>query len=366
MTPNTAKWNVIIARETFPWMGLHSGYEMLCEYLRKTPIIKNELDFEDVVKQPARKNNLTWALFRKLSTRIKMSRTYDFDGFKTEIDLLLRTLRRRNTIIHLLYTERMLGLLDTIPKAFTGPRVGTVHQPVSLWKEGRHSPEMVRSLDALIVLSKEKLDFFSEILPDKVHFIRHGVDTAFFHPNTQIKENQPDPRCVFSGVWLRDIETLSRVIEKVLRSNNRVQFDLLVPVDRRNDVAFKKISQYDQIHWHAGLSDEDLRRLYQRAKVLLLPLLDCTANNGLLEAMSCGVPVVSNAVGGIPDYTLPDFADLSHVGDANAMAEAVLRLIDDSSWQDQRGRQARDYVENNLDWNRISKETRLVYEGLIR
>jgi glycosyltransferase involved in cell wall biosynthesis len=50
------------------------------------------------------------------------------------------------------------------------------------------------------------------------------------------------------------------------------------------------------------LSDAELLEVYQRAELLFMPFLDCTTNDALMEAMACGTPVMTNRVGGIPEY----------------------------------------------------------------
>ena len=45
------------------------------------------------------------------------------------------------------------------------------------------------------------------------------------------------------------------------------------------------------------LPDNELTRLYQETELVVMPMLDCTSNDAVLEAMSCGTPVMSNRVG---------------------------------------------------------------------
>lgn len=64
-----------------------------------------------------------------------------------------------------------------------------------------------------------------------------------------------------------------------------------------------------------GISDEQLRDEYRRAHALFLPLQLSTANNVVLEAMSCGTPVVSTPIGGMPEYVSADAGILVAPGD---------------------------------------------------
>jgi glycosyltransferase involved in cell wall biosynthesis len=62
----------------------------------------------------------------------------------------------------------------------------------------------------------------------------------------------------------------------------------------------------------------------------------------LLEAMAAGVPIVSTAVGGVPDVVGPDEAALVPAGDATALGVAVSRTLEDRDHAGQRaGRAAR-------------------------
>ena len=113
--------------------------------------------------------------------------------------------------------KRTLAILPKLPKKVRGSLIGTIHQPSALWQQGRHRPEMLLPLQALIVLSRREKDFFEQYLPGRTHFIPHGIDTNFFSPLPpgNHSEKKEPPRCVFSGTWLRDIETLSKTVQKI-------------------------------------------------------------------------------------------------------------------------------------------------------
>lgn len=81
----------------------------------------------------------------------------------------------------------------------------------------------------------------------------------------------------------------------------------------------------------AGRLERDaMAALYRDADVCLNPSLADNMPNSVLEALACGVPVVSTRVGGVP-FIVQDgvTALLVPAQDAAAMADAVLRVLGD-------------------------------------
>ena len=354
MTPqSTTLW----LRESFPWMGSHSGYEKVCDVLaEQTPnAYRTVYRPHSSLRGPIRRG------LSYLAKDIKGSHTYSPDSAYMELKALWQSFRQRSSLIHVLYVERMLGLLSQWQHRFSYRLVATAHQPTGLWKLGRHNPDLLSPLDALIVLSSRELGFFETYLPGRVHLILHGVDTEFFCPSPNpIKTDAP--RFVFSGTWLRDLDTLVKVIETTLAHDSGIQFDLIVPVSKRQQPQFYRVARYDQVHWCGGLSDSQLRDIYRRATALVLPLIDCTANNALLESIACGLPIISNDVGGLPDYTRDSFSTLLPPGDVDGFVEAILTLAGSYESQVKQGQAARTFAESNLSWPAIAAQTLNVYK----
>jgi glycosyltransferase involved in cell wall biosynthesis len=80
-----------------------------------------------------------------------------------------------------------------------------------------------------------------------------------------------------------------------------------------------------------GAADDPTRwALLHAATVLAFPSLDEGFGFPVLEAMSCGTPVVATAVGGVPEVA-GDAAELVPVGDEGALATALARVVDDEA-----------------------------------
>lgn len=112
-----------------------------------------------------------------------------------------------------------------------------------------------------------------------------------------------------------------------------------------------------------NITEDELLTLYRESDVLLLPIVDCTANNTLLEAMACGLPVLTNDVGGVRDYTNDRCAILIEPKNANLMADQLVRLLGNDDLRQEMSLKAR---ENALrfDWARIADRMKSLYEGL--
>jgi glycosyltransferase involved in cell wall biosynthesis len=352
------KLNVTWVRESFSHMGLYSGYDQLCS----DDTHWSSINANSVWRHLDRKVPfIPRKALNQILRRDHFSPFYDVKSAYAELSVLIHCLHSPQDIIHINYGENNLGYLSRYRQHLKYKLVVTNHQPVSWWKL-MYSPESLTKIDSLIVLSKREAEYFEEFLPGKVTFIPHGVNTSFFHPASSKKSAAP--RCVFSGSWLRDVETLVCVVERLLKLHQSIEFDMVVPLSNRHRDIFYRLASNERVRWHAKVDDNELRSIYQNASLLLLPLLDCTANNALLEAMSCGLPIVSNSIGGMLDYTNQSFASLVSRGDVDGFTEAVLDILGSTERQKIMGTAARDYAQKNFDWKVISQATLDLYRQI--
>jgi glycosyltransferase involved in cell wall biosynthesis len=163
---------------------------------------------------------------------------------------------------------------------------------------------------------------------------------------------------LFVGQWLRDFATLEAVVRTVQRAAPLTRFRLLLPSDAAD--RWRGRAGVDVL---TGVDDATLRRCYREATLLLMPLRDCTANNAILEAMACGLPIVATDVGGVRDYVDECCALLTAPEDADGMAEAVLALLGDVTRREVMGRAARARSEA-FAWPRVADRLLAIYREL--
>jgi glycosyltransferase involved in cell wall biosynthesis len=83
----------------------------------------------------------------------------------------------------------------------------------------------------------------------------------------------------------------------------------------------------ERVEYVSPPHDEGLRAAYRSARIAVFPLMLATANNALLEAMSCGLPIVASDVGGVREYLGPEGGVTCAPYDADALAGAIVRLL---------------------------------------
>jgi glycosyltransferase involved in cell wall biosynthesis len=163
---------------------------------------------------------------------------------------------------------------------------------------------------------------------------------------------------------MRDLDVLESSMKLIWQACPVVELDCVIPFHMRENLPFVRLSRSLKVHWHAGLSAEDLRELYRRASLLFLPFIDATANNGIVEALSCGLPVVSTKVGGIVDYVPENCGVLCSPGSPDEHANAVIRLLKSSEQLAQMSAECRRYSVNELDWKKSAQQFKQSLENL--
>jgi glycosyltransferase involved in cell wall biosynthesis len=233
--------------------------------------------------------------------------------------------------------------------------VATFHQPPELLDE-LLDPRVVADLDLATVVSPTQAEWFRGILPDdRVEVVLYGVDADFFTPAPRRTDDEPGARlrCVTVGHWLRDWNALRAVVER-LTSDRGVEFHVVTSRETG-------LGGLPNVVLHRNVSDDELRAIYRSADVAVLPLTGATANNALLEAIACGLPVVSTALPSVRAYVPNGEALLVEGNDADGLTAAILALRADPEARREMGRHARARAEV-LSWHRISRRFMSIYE----
>jgi glycosyltransferase involved in cell wall biosynthesis len=106
----------------------------------------------------------------------------------------------------------------------------------------------------------------------------------------------------------------------------------------------------------------ELIRLYQNAAVYVLPSYYEGLPTTMLEAMSCGIPVVATSVSGNVDAIEPGKNGLLVPAKSpEALANAVSFILDNEKASDDLAKNARATIEQKFTWDAISDKYIQVY-----
>ena len=110
----------------------------------------------------------------------------------------------------------------------------------------------------------------------------------------------------------------------------------------------------------------DVLPWYQAADILVLPSHREGLSNSLLEAMCCGLAIVSTRVSGSEDiFAAGDVGELVEVNDMPALAAGLLKLLRDPARRAACGQTARRIAEESFSLRAVAERTASMYRELI-
>ncbi len=111
----------------------------------------------------------------------------------------------------------------------------------------------------------------------------------------------------------------------------------------------------------------EMATLYRRAAVLAHPSRREGMSNAVLEAQSWGIPVVAGDIPGNRAVVLDgETGVLTPVGNSEALAAALLRLLDDAPQRARMGAAARARIAESFSMESVARRTRAWYERIGR
>lgn len=209
---------------------------------------------------------------------------------------------------------------------------------------------------------------------DRCKAIPHGVDVARFADvddaggaeAERFVQNLPRPRVLFCGrfSYYKGLHVLVEAMSKVpdvslILVGGGEKEELIRQVD--------DLKMRDRVAFLGRLPDDLYAAVYHTADVFVLPSIYRSEAFGLvgLEAMAAGLPLVTTELGtgtsfynvdGLTGYVVPPM-------DASAIAEAVVRILDDPARRRAMGYAAKERVRD-FDLSRMYERYEAVYRTL--
>lgn len=306
-----------------------------------------------------------------------------FLGWLTSTIALLKLfsyLRRlRPTIVHSFLFRanilaRIAGYLTGVPIIISSIRV------MGGEKEYFHFLERMTSfmVDRYVTVSESMKRYIinkSKIPVGKISVIYNGVNTKS-HDSLQMQDVKLPFDIEAKDKILMTVGRLHRqkghrylfqAISKVQKKIPEVKLLVIGEGEEENNLKnlAESLDLTDQIIF-AGLRF-DVEKILSIAELFILPSLWEGMPNALLEAMAAGKPVVATDVGGIPELVVHgETGLLVSPEDSDALADAIIDLLQDRLKAKEMGEAGRVRVEENFNISETLVRTENLYRELLK
>ena len=263
-------------------------------------------------------------------------------------------------VVHWLWGEFAAPKRAETYRKCGGRVVVSVHCSARRWESVWRRPDGYARADMVVLTSESQRKFVERDVPgERVRRIPLGVDCVFFHPHPERNGGNNRLRIFLFGNTERD-HAFAAVVAKKLSAD---RFEWRVRTSAPERCLYVGISCVTLL---PRLSDAEMLEEYQQADLLCMPMLDSAANDVLLESMACGTPVMTNRVGGVPEY-VAEACNVVMPADATAddWANKLLARERDRGALESLRPGTRAWAEG-FDWGAIAREYKEMYAELLR
>lgn len=213
---------------------------------------------------------------------------------------------------------------------------------------------------------------FPNIPPDRIRVLHNGVDLDFFSPGESTSPNAHSILGVGRLVPKKGFEYLLRACS-ILR-NRGLGFRCQIVGQGPGEPALRELSKdlglEADVEFLGARNQEEVRALMRSATVTCLPCLrDGDGNQDalptvLLEALGCGLPVVSTRLSGIPEIIdSEENGLLVEPGEPDELALALGRVLESESLRQRYAILGRKKAEDKFDLRRNVGTLRQMFAG---
>lgn len=273
---------------------------------------------------------------------------------------------------------------------FSMKHVMTLHGPWAGVRQRVYTRLLARAIECSVVrftnlvtcdsaaLQSEVIETYN-IDKSKTEYIPNAVDTGLFNPKKSSKEAarkklglKTKDRIIFytgrfveeKGLpYLLDAYKLLSAEEKdvsLLLVGGGFDEHLVAEWLRRNPGAKEKIMVIPYLPYH------NMPYAYIASDIFVLPTLAEGMSRSIMEALSCGKPVVATNVGGNPELVSKDRGVLVEPRNPSLLKEAIGNLLSNEKLAANMGKKGREFATGELTVDKRVNSFLKVYEKLLK
>jgi glycosyltransferase involved in cell wall biosynthesis len=235
----------------------------------------------------------------------------------------------------------------------------------------------IKAADRIVAVSasvKEDISHYRGVDRDKIEVIHNGVDIEVFKPSKPILRDKYAEG--FDNVFL----FLGRLIEQkglpyLIDATKEVIKDYpstrLLVVGRGKlkgalEARVRKEGLQKHIVFPGFVDEKTLPSLYSSCDAYVLPSLWEVLPISLLEALSCGAPLIASDAGGNPEVVENGVNGfIFEKRNTNQLAEEMKTLANDPALRKRMARKSREIAVKKFDWDIIAQKTIRFYNKVL-
>ena len=301
-----------------------------------------------------------------------------------------RYLQRHEAIYDIIHDNQCLAYgIDMIARSGI-PTIATIHHPITVDKHEeikaakslyqkikikrwysfiRMQKKVAGRLSHIITVSEcAKKDIAREfaISESKFRVVPNGVNMAYFYPVQN--PSRPNNSLIVTNSADTPLKGLRYLLEAVSIVRKKRPLTLTVIGEPKKDSVIRKLvgklGVGDIVHFTGRISNDDFAGHYAAATIACVPSLYEGFGIPALEAMACGVPLISTSGGALPEV-VGEAGIVVPPADADALANAITNLLDNPDYRNKLAQAGLERVKSVFNWQRAAREVEGVYREAI-
>lgn len=268
------------------------------------------------------------------------------------------------TTIHHPITKDYRVALDAEPRWYMRLLIHRWHSFLRM--QMRVAPKLA-SIVTVSGVSAADISTEFQVNPAAISVMHLGVDTELFRPLEHQKSDAFRIMTTASAdAPLKGLSVLLHAMALLLPDYPELRLTLVGKPKPGGDTEklITALGLRDYIECCKGITHEEMVEKYAQAAVAVVPSIYEGFGLPAIEAMACGVPLVSTDGGALAEVV--DNAGLVvSAGDSHALASAIARLFDDSALRDEYASRGLSRVEQHFCWNRCAERLEAYYRERI-